>query len=433
MEKSSETGKPVPVRLALVLCPPLWATLPPAGIAYLAESAERAGHEVSVFDLNVTIYNLTTPRYRKDWTVNARYLGEEFCGWCFREFRAVIDDLISSIVKQKIQYAGFSLFKSNRNFTSALIRRLRTEQPGVKIILGGPEVFALKAGDELETIPADYYVIGEGEKPLLEILAGSPERVYEFRQQAVPDFFPQYRAFDLARYPGRGRLPVVASRGCINSCAFCAERLLFKGYRWRRAEEVFTEISRHYRQHGVQHFVFYDSLFNGNLQNLEKILELLLAARLPVTWEAQVYIRDDMTAELLSAMKKSGCVNLFIGLESGSDTVLKMMNKRFTAGRAAFFLQQLFDAGLHYEISLILNYPGEGEAEFLETVEFIRQHRHLIKKIAQVNAFRPYPGTAIVPVPGYHPGTGRGRIEKLLEVFKDEGIPYTASYIDNLV
>jgi len=72
-----------------------------------------------------------------------------------------------------------------------------------------------------------------------------------------------------------------------------------------------------------------------------------------VTWEAQIYIRNDIPERLFAKMKAGGCVNLFIGLESGSDVVLQAMGKGFTAGEAAGFLHKLDKAGLQSEIALI--------------------------------------------------------------------------------
>ena len=132
-------------------------------------------------------------------------------------------------------------------------------------------------------------------------------------------------------------------------------------------------------------------------------------------------------------MKKSGCINLFIGFESGSDTILRLMNKRFSVNTAARFFESLNQAGLQFEISLIAHYPGETEVEFKETLNFLVENSKNIKKIAQISLFRDYPGTHVLVPNNYQEKEGLLKIDRLVKVLKDNGIAYTASYINNLI
>jgi len=141
-----------------------------------------------------------------------------------------------------------------------------------------------------------------------------------------------------------------------------------------------------------------------------------------------------MSRELVSKMKRAGCFNLFIGLESASAAVLKRMNKGFTLTEARSFFQLLSAEGLHFEISLITNYPGETENEFQETLQFIRDNKSSIPKIAQVNPWVPYVGTtAAQRTHMVDFAQGIRKLERMRAFFEHENIPYTKSYIGNLL
>ncbi len=279
-----------------------------------------------------------------------------------------------------------------------------------------------------------HLIIGEGEEALVTLLEGkTKERYIETRGNAFTKYFPKYESMDLSLYSRKGSLPVLMSRGCIHKCRFCLERLIYPDYHIKKAGLVFEEILYHYKNNGVRWFTFYDSIFNGNLMELDRLLDLILRERLKIMWDAQIAVRKDMGAALLKKMKRAGCINLFIGLESGSDSLLKKMNKHFTSEEAALFFQKLRQAGLQFEVSLIAHYPGETEKQLSETLSFLRDNKKFIPKVAQISLFRNYPGTSVTVPEGYNEAVGLEKINRMLDFLKEQGIPYTKSYVNNLI
>lgn len=420
-------------KILFVVCPPLWNGLPPAGVASLVQFLKDRGHEAFVCDLNIAFYNALGKAYQKDWTVNRDYTRVSFVTDCFQNQHGILRTLFAKIQKESPGYIGFGVYRSNKEFCVHTAKLVKREMPGVKIVFGGPEVFAMKREGFREDTGADYYIVGEGEKPLLKLLEGGAPRTQEFEQLEDLSYFPKYAEFDIAQYGRKDALPVVASRGCFNRCAFCAERLLFRGYRARKPENILEEIKYHFEKNRTRSFVFYDSLFNGDLTAMEKLLDGIIAGGMKISWEAQIGVRGAMSDSLLRKMKQSGCVNLFVGLESGSDGVLKKMKKPFTVYEALCFLHRLNSAGLQYEVSLIAHYPGETEGEFFQTLEFLRTNAPVLKKIAQISLYRNYPGAETeIPV-GYNETEGIVKIEKIIETLKENRIPFTPSYINNLI
>ncbi|MFC1809636.1 B12-binding domain-containing radical SAM protein, partial [Candidatus Omnitrophota bacterium] len=246
--------------------------------------------------------------------------------------------------------------------------------------------------------------------------------------------FSTFEGIDRTRYDVTSTLPILMSRGCIRQCSFCSERLLYKGFRIRSAEYVVQEIEFHMKHNKVTSFVFHDSLINGELRTLEQFCDQVFERGLSISWEAQCSIRNDMDVRILEKMKQAGCFNLFIGLESASNTVLQRMSKGMTRDDARTFFEKCNKVGLHFEISLITNFPGETEDEFHETCDFIREHKGIIPKIAQVNPYVPYAGTEIGDAyPVVDEAQGQERMQKLVILFEEEEIPYTKSYIGNLL
>lgn len=420
--------------ILFILAPPYWEKLPHPGIAYLIEYLNFFNINADFFDLNIKIFNRLTPDYKKDWTLNKNYIKKSFFNFCFEKFKDLFELLVNKIENEGIEFIGFSVLKSNKEFSESLALYLRNRIKNLKIIFGGPETFSMYIQNSLNFEVADYFVIGEGEIPVYKILTEEKsEKIFKFCNLSEINFFPLYKKFHLNLYKKQNSLPIVASRGCINKCKFCSERLLFNTYRFRKPENVFEEIYYFNKFKNINYFVFYDSIFNGNLKNLDYLTELIIKNNLKINWEAQIYVRNDMSLELLKKMKQSGCVNLFIGIESFSDKILKLMNKGFTVNEALSFLEKLNEAGLNFEISLIVNYPGETEEDFDETIKVIEKNKNLIKKIAQISRFRNYPGINVNLPENYNEKISDARIKKILEVLKRNGIKYTKSYIDNLI
>ena len=140
-----------------------------------------------------------------------------------------------------------------------------------------------------------------------------------------------------------------------------------------------------------------------------------------------------MDEGLLELMKKTGCINLFIGLESGSEYILKQMNKNFNILGAERFFKKLKKNSLNFEISLITNYPMESRKNFTETKQFLLKNKKLINKIAQINPYIYYPGMKTDITKGYNFLKCIQKVDQLVKILDRENIKYTNAYINNLI
>jgi anaerobic magnesium-protoporphyrin IX monomethyl ester cyclase len=428
-------------KTVLVLAPPVWPNLPPLGIAFLQSFAARYKLTVDLFDLNNYFYTRVADSLKKEWLKSChKTLEETLFSYLTSNYPKEWDELFAFLLQYEV--IGFSCFKSNFKTTLEIIELLKQKRPGLQIITGGPEITRqfFKAKGTIPDLIAQachLAVVGEGELPLYKYLSGKESKKYALFEE-LPDLkelaFPTYAGLDLSLYPKKNSLALQFSRGCIRHCRFCSERRLYKGFRTRAVANLMAEIEFHQKHHHTNTFIFFDSLINADLIKLEKLCEAIISRFGKINWEAQLAVRSYMHERLFSKIKQSGCYNLFVGLESGADTVLKRMNKGYTSRQAQEFLQKLAKSGLAFGLSLIVGYPGETEEDFEQSLDFVLSNKNLIPKIEQLNPFTYYEGTR---VPGAKPGRpGKQAIERMQifrEALRRNGMKHTKAFIGNLI
>jgi len=320
---------------------------------------------------------------------------------------------------------------------------LEIQKKDIRIILGGPEIarqYFKTSGlfeDSIKKL-ADFIVAGEGELPLFEYITEKEngQKTVSFRElEDLNDLpFPDYRGLDLERYPRNNTAPMLFSRGCVKKCDFCSERLLYRKFRMRKVEHVIQEIDYHRQNNKTNYFVFHDSMINADLKKLEILCDEIIKNFGSVNWEAQLYIRDDMDQRLFEKMKKSGCYNLFIGLESGCDKTLKNMKKDFTCKKTLSIFKKIREAGLSFGVSIIIGYPGETKRDFQESLDFIIENKGLIPKIEQVNPFTYYDGTDADKNCDYSKNSeSLERMNIFINEIKKHGLKHTNAFLGNLI
>ena len=396
-------------KLFIILCPPYYLKLPPLSLAYLASALPNDKNlcDDEFCDLNIELYSIIkkisadNKLYSKivsDWEKNNAEIKQSFFEKTFQitQCAEYIEKLIIKLKNENFTHLCFSVFESNLNFSMKLAEKVKCEIPEIKIIAGGPEItkrILLQNTCVLNNI-FDITLPGEGEKSIVAIKESESMINFSFNQ--LPDIdsiaFPDFSIFELKKYKTKGALPLLASRGCVNRCVFCSEKNLYSNPRFRmHSPEYIIQMIKYLKnKFFISSFIFQDSLINGDIEKLKKLCALLISENLKINWEAQFHITRKMDAELFSLIKKSGCYNMFLGLESGSDEILKKMKKNFNTGDAEYFFQNCNINKLHFEISLIIGFPGETLNTIDQTKKFIEKNSKIIPKIAQINPYIYY-------------------------------------------
>lgn len=328
---------------------------PPMGIMYLSAALKQAGHKCIVLDFaggrkhhvpEADIYGFTTytPTY---W-------------WCL-EKRDEIRDMY----------------------------------PDAKFIAGGTHVTALP---DMSAGEWDCVVVGEGEQAIIDIANnGISQRIIYAEPimdiDSIP--LPDYNAVDIRGYErtllGERLLSVLTSRGCPYKCAFC-NSIIWNGarrVRFRQPGCVAEEIEYLMERYDITHFRFIDDLFAMSESRIEALAKVLRPLDIIYRCTARCNI---FNAAIAHRLVDSGCVQVEFGVESGSDRVLKMMNKRQTSQDVRRSLQIAKYAGLKVRVYLIVGFPGETWETLNETCDLMLE---CAPDEVLVHTPIPFPGTQL--------------------------------------
>lgn len=298
-----------------------------------------------------------------------------------------------------------------------LIEDIRRLLPDALIIMGGPHVSSLPV-DSLQRVPElDGCVVGEGEETLLEIAQGHPasdisglvwrdsiDRQIRMNQGralctdldrysldwSLLDLFPSGYQLGWQDTGRHGAASIVASRGCSYSCSFCACWTIHgRAKRSHSPAYVIGMMENLQRSEEVTNFYFRDDNFTQDRRWLREFCDLLRAKNLPIRWScsSRTDLLDDPTLKL---MQESGCFQIGVGIESGSERVLKWMNKQASPEDLENGVRRIQQAGIQTKVFLIIGTPEE---QFSDLISSVRLLGRLNVDNVQMLYFTPLPGS----------------------------------------
>ena len=164
-------------------------------------------------------------------------------------------------------------------------------------------------------------------------------------------------------------LPVQTRRGCPMDCSYCSTASIEgRAIRQRSPQKIVEEITR-YRRMGFRQLYFVDNTFNLPAVYALDLCGEIIRADLDMAWQCIVY-PIEIEPNLAKAMKNSGCRQAAIGFESGSERMLRALNKRFTLNDVRITCERLADNDIRRFGFLLLGGPGETRASVEESLAF---------------------------------------------------------------
>ncbi len=284
--------------------------------------------------------------------------------------------------------------------TLELSERLAKEFPDKWTICGGAHISACP--DDFQNSKFDAVVIGEGEI-VLERILNNPDMLRDckiIKGEPVKDLdtilFPARHLVDYSKYKrgiemGNGMLSpavsIITSRGCPYMCIFCSSHCVFgRRVRFRSIENVVAEIKQVIDTLGYRGFNFHDDTFAVNRKRTLKMCEEF--AKLDIVWRCLTRA-DTVDQDLLRVMRDSGCREVIIGMESGSQKILDTLRKGTTIEQNLRAMKMVKEF-MQLKVGIIVGSPGE-------TWETIRQTENLLRKCPpdfwNVSTFMPLPGS----------------------------------------
>jgi len=248
---------------------------------------------------------------------------------------------------------------------------------------------ALLESREPKGIPGlSWYDASEGRLETTKGITKNPSWVSLPRvKRDLIDLGP-YRQAWLEKH-GYFSINVVSSRGCPYRCNWCAKPISGDKFQVRRAEDVAGEINELRMLYGVDHVWFGDDIFALNHRWVEAFANAIEVYGEPVPFKIQSRA-DLMSDATVSALKRAGCSEVWMGVESGSQKILDSMSKGISLSDIYLARERLSQAGIRACYFIQLGYPGEEWKEICETIQLIRDTR---PDDIGVSLSYPLPGT----------------------------------------
>ena len=285
---------------------------------------------------------------------------------------------------------------------------------GAFTVAGGPDS-ATRTREYLES-GFDAVVPAEGEGPLLELaervrdggdphgipglvmarhgrVERSPARPFLRDLDALP--LPAWDLIDMEQYLGRWehqtgerRAAVLTSRGCPFDCSWCSKPTFGRTFRQQSPERVVAELRALRERYRVDYVRFCDDVFGISRPWIDRLLTLMIEEPLELRWECLARV-DLLKPDLLHRMRAAGLERVYVGVESGSQKMLDLMNRGTRLSQVERTAEALRREGIRQFWFLMLGYPGETLEDIEATLKLFRR-------------FSPeeYSVSIAVPVPG---------------------------------
>jgi len=329
----------------------------------------------------------------------------------WEEVRSVILDFSPDVVAISVKSQNFS--------SAAMVARIAKEiNKEIKVIVGGPHP-SMVGADVLKSPFFDISVKGEGEITIVELLKAIEQQsglnsilgiVYREGDQIIENGsrefinkldslgFPHITAPEVLRdyqyYPITAFRNIFAARGCPFRCIFCGSHKIWsRKVRFRSVENVIAEI-KSLQKIGLKSIHFDDDTFGIKKPHINSLCNAIISQCGGLKFSCEIHVRlvDDAT---ISLMKKAGCYQIQLGIESGSDRVLNEINKNITIDQALKACRLIKKHGIELITFFMVGFPQETEESLRETILAMGRVNcdSLIYSI-----FTPYPGTEVFEI-----------------------------------
>ena len=353
--------------------------------------------------------------------------------------RLTVEDVLKKA--SRADYVGLSCYTDIRFQCFELAERIKERSPDCVVIVGGPHVYYLDEAIMRHYPVIDILVRGEGEKTALEIVKGlplseikgitykidgrvarNPDRPFF---ENIDDLYIDYSLLpDMSLYEADIEAPIdfkklktaylIESRGCPFKCSYCANDHWKRTWRATSGAAIVDKMERLMKNYGVEYFRFYDDLFTMNKKRVLEFCEEIKRRGLKVNF--RVLVRAGTDREILKALKEAGCESVGFGIESGSDAILRRINKGITRQQIIETVRICKDLGLWVVGSFIISLPDETEKDFRESLSLMKY-----PDVYMVNVLMIYPYT-----PFYNELKAKGEIDD--EIWFEKKFPNRIFY-----
>ena len=325
------------------------------------------------------------------------------------------------ILKEKPKIIGLTCLVSEVGVVKDICAFAGENSKESTIIIGGPHPTISPQHFVDMEVKFDYLVVGEGENTFYELAKtimnnGEIEQVkgiaykkggklhFNKPRELIQNLdelpMPAYDKVNMEYYcrPNVWAIRPIylssfnlfTSRGCPYNCNFCVAHTIFgRKVRYISPEKVVEHIEHVVKNYNVDALYFADESFTISKQRVYDIFNLLKKKNIKILWgcETRVNLLDE---ELLRFMKENGCMQIDFGIESGSEKMLKIMNKQTTINEIKKIGNICRRIKLRHLANMMVNLPGETLDDIEQSLSLVKEMRY---NVVLWNTYTPFPGS----------------------------------------
>jgi len=363
----------------------------PASLAQLAAVAHEDGHEVLIYDADKYFPKDLATRDR-NYMIKQQSLYTDNVNntdhYIWQHFEQFLSEYKPDVI-------GVSVYTSKLQSVLQTLEIVRRIDPTIKTCIGGAHVTAVPQ-TFADNLNVDAIFVGYADLSFPKWLKdGMPKGIINGDIAAAEGFetLPYNRRQALLKpelYNGRDLSHLMTSRGCVARCNFCSTTFMSpKKPKFRTSESIRTEVSEMISEWNVEKISVGDSSFSDIQTDTRRIASVLKEFGLP--WSCNIRF-GSLKQDLLEYYQECGCEDIFLGLESGSDKVLKHIRKGCTRKSIRKGAEILNSIGIDWQLGCVTGFP-------VETLDDMQQTLDLALEInptsISLNCLSPLPGTDV--------------------------------------
>lgn len=400
------------------------------GIAYICSYLNKHDHDAWLYNAD----HLSGDLYKNTDHIFNSF--NQYTSYFENKNHEIWEEVATKIIEANPEWVGYTSYTANIKAIDIISELVKIKSPKIKQVVGG--VHSTLDPDILLHLPnIDYAVRREGEVAMLDLVNGiAPNQIqgvvcrnnpFLILGEKLQDTLP-IEDIDSLPMPERDRFLYVSDedkskidvsyicsvRGCPYRCSYCAspfhwkrnqtryrsafsvieEMKLLKQNYWNKKEYDFSASANSkqktdliIKDNTIVYFV--DDIFTIKKQRAIDIMNGILDENLLMPWKCEVRA-DHLDEELCKKMKEAGCVRVKIGFESGSDRILKQIQKDETKSDMLKGVALLKEAGIAFTAYFMAGFPNETDDDLRETIKFAKE---IEADYYSLSILSPYYGT----------------------------------------
>jgi len=333
----------------------------------------------------------------------------------------VIEPALQNITEKDVlekvmscDFVGITCYTESRFEVFDFAKQVKTTNPQCTVILGGAHVNSLDKMILEHCLYVDIVVRREGEQSMLDIVSGKPFSTilgityrhcntiiqnpdvtfesnidkFKYDYSLVYDQIKNWKDYEVPKEIQKlNAIPFIASRGCPYRCTFCASHELWdKTFRTLSVPELVSRMKHLVDTYNIGYFRFYDTIFLGNEYKIDEFCKLVKLNNLDISF--RIDIKVGTSRKSLQKLRDVGCDVVGFGVESGSDQILKRLNKGIIRAQIEETIQICKDLGFWIIGFFMISLPDETKEDINKTFELLKYFDEI-----NVQFFKVHPNT----------------------------------------